>query len=267
MHRIPSRWLYILGALVMGLGPLLAVPATSAQSGQDLEGSPAQTFADAVATLGQTSYPSTFAGATLTADGTVQVYVTAKNDQQFAAAVAAADSAAIPYQLVSMGLSYGALSLITTDIASDAAILRADGVVLTSWGPDPESGRVDVGVAPPSPAQVSALTGALAAAGIAASPSSTTATYTTNVGALLGHLTGGAAVTVTVDDSPIPVAAGRYGDTSPFWGGDRVYQSDNPVASSMCTSGFGVIGNATGHMFTTTAGHCLTGQYYTTPTD
>jgi hypothetical protein len=195
------------------------------------------------------------------------VYVTAQNDQQFTAAVAADDSASIPYTLVPVGLSYGALSSITTEIASDAPSLNADGVALMSWGPDPPTGRVDVGVAPPSPSQVSELTSALVAAGISTSPSLTSSTYPTGVSALLQRLLGSDAVTVTVDDGPMPLVAGRYGDTSPFWGGDRVYQPNNPVGAFTCTTAFGMIGNASGHTFTTTAGHCLTGQFYTTPSN
>lgn len=53
----------------------------------------------------------------------------------------------------------------------------------------------------------------------------------------------------------------RAGDTPPFWGGDTIYL---PAQDTLCTSGFGVIGNASGHEFALTAAHCLAGSWYTT---
>jgi hypothetical protein len=87
------------------------------------------------------------------------------------------------------------------------------------------------------------------------------ATYGSSVAALIAQIAGTTAISVSVVAGPIPQVFLRTGDTSPFWGGDTIF---NPGQDTECTSGFGVIGNASGHEFALTAGHCLSGSYYTT---
>ncbi len=134
------------------------------------------------------------------------------------------------YQIVSVAHSWTDLDNRTMKLATDENNLQAQGVNIVQWGPDASSNTVLVKLA----------------------------NYTSAAADSLRDAYGGPGwITVQPWTGPSHIdlySTNRYYDARPFAGGDRIF--DTPPIGTKCTSGFTLIGNNTGNLYTTEAAHC-----------
>ena len=210
-------------------------------------------FADQVQTLGQNSYPNSFAGAELNAQGQVIVYAVASDDTALLSDIAALNQDRYPVVISPTSLSYNQLDTLNNEITANVPQLATDGVQIESSAPDPASGTVTVTLMQPGIQATSALAQTI---GTPVSSSNYIASATT---LLTERFTD-----VSIDPvygSPA-FAAGRTNDTSPFSGGDQIYGGQY---NAKCTSGFPVIDNGNGNIYMLGSGHCGNGKWYANP--
>jgi hypothetical protein len=143
------------------------------------------------------------------------------------------------YTLKEVTHSFADLEALTMRLASAQASLNNSGIAIVSWGPDPASNTVLVGLS----------------------------NYTASAADVLKSIYGAALLTVEASSGSLPTpAANRYYDTPYFYNGDRVWFDNNPTGTH-CTEGFAFTGNRSGNTFNTTAGHCGGVDVYTNYTD
>lgn len=114
-------------------------------------------FASEVQTLGVKQYPATFAGATLEPSGVTVVYAVAASDTGLVSAVQALNTQGYPVQVVAVSRSYSQLMAISDKLFRAYSHLRAMGIKLSGFGPDPASGTVTVTLQKPTASDMSAL--------------------------------------------------------------------------------------------------------------
>ena len=145
-------------------------------------------------------------------------------------AVATASSVAVTYTDVSN--SFAPLENITTSIAQHQADLKARGLILQSWGPNPSHDIVLVTLQPGS-------------------------VSTSDAQSILDGIYGSGVTTVSSVTAPPFTAAGRENDVAPFTGGDAIHVVGSQ--NLYCTSSWSMQGRASGAPFILVAGHCGNG--------
>jgi hypothetical protein len=194
-------------------------------------------------TLGEQQYADAFAGAELLADGRVLIHTIPGRDAAFRAALqrvlsAVSQSPGGPsYAYVPAANSWSELDALTQQIAADATNWQARGINLAEFGPDPASNRVLIQLTQYTPLAAQQLTD--------------------NYGSSL------IAISTTSDQATLLPATDRYTDISPYYAGDAVWGSGQPIPN--CTDNFAV-SDSSGHFYQLIAGHCtdFVGQYYYT---
>ena len=107
-------------------------------------------------TLGESSYPTQFAGAAVVGGDELDVYAVA-NDARLLQAVAASDTQGFPYTVITVPDGSQALSDLTSRIAGQGSALKAAGVDLGFFGPDPAGDSVKVTLETPTASDLSAF--------------------------------------------------------------------------------------------------------------
>lgn len=230
-----------------------ATSRASVSSTTPIETSQLNQFADQVQTLGQTSYPDSFAGAELTSSGQVLVYAVPSSDASLLAAIKSMNSDDFTVTVVPVGESWSELSGYTENLVNMADTLAADGLHIYMVVPNPATSAVDITLSQPTPGDLNALA---AASGLSVTSdnflSLADSFMTSTLGyTVVAHAMSGAASWTA--------ASGRYSDTSPFSGGDEIFGG---TYGAQCTSGFATFGS-TGDFYMLGAGHCGGGTWYT----
>jgi hypothetical protein len=216
-------------------------------------------FAAQVESLGETSYSSTFGGAMLTASGTVDVYSNSQTDSQLRAAIASLDTSGIPVQYIQATRSYSQLDSLSSTVGGAASSLAGDGIEVVAVASDPSTDTAQATVVAPSSSDMAKL-GAVPSVR-AQFGTITSAKYSQAATLLLSEDYGpGVSVGSAYASAPQATAAGALNDKSPWTGGDYISGD-----YGQCTGGFMVKGNASGHIFMLTAGHCGTSKYINGP--
>lgn len=232
-----------------GSGPApTAIPAKDTVPGVDV-------FSSKVQSLGQFDYPDSFAGAVLTPAGVTDVYAVKAYDAALISAIEAINKTGYPINIIRVHRSYNQLNAINDALLKSNAHLQKIGIQLGVSSPDATSDSVVVSIREPGTAQIAALASATGAR-------VTSSSYNGEVASVLTQMFG-TGVTLQPNYASPVIAAGRTNDTSPFYGGDRIFRVSPSVD---CTTGFNLIGNAHGTIFVYTAGHCGTGTWSTSAT-
>lgn len=245
---VASLWLPV---AVVSAGPAAAVPDPA---GPAAASKPAQRSSPAVApalaaaqrrtlarwqviqkiqdTVGR--HPGAYAGLSAHGDRRITIHL-AKGQQAPAGEIGAARRAAaavgIAVSVDRQNNSFAALTALANSIPK-ARPFAALGRNLSTWGVDPATNSVEVGVVHLTP----------------------------RIAATMRALYGGK-VTLVQRPRATPVL-GRFADTAPYWGGDRIR---DPADTAECSSGF-TMTNLYGVRFVITAGHCYpSGETVDTP--
>jgi hypothetical protein len=276
-HRLrrPSAVMSVFAAVIVATlsiasSPAVANPATAPATprvSQTAASAAVQLFASKVETLGAEHYGGSFAGAALTPSGVTEVYALPASDAGLVRAIKAINTHGYRVTFVATRRSYNQLNALTLRLIAANNSLKALGVTPTQGDPDPASGSIQVSVEAPTKAALAKLSAdsdvrARIGAPIAA------ANYKSAVSALLSEKLGPgytveskysqAATTGSSKSARRPVTpADRFTDSAPFFGGDQIV---GDLSGILCTGGFFVTGNRSGHDFLLTAGHC--GQTY-----
>lgn len=221
------------------------------------EGSALESFASEVDTIGESTFADTFGGAFISGCDEVEVWVVqgASDSGAFLDAVAA-DATGSSYATLAAEFSWESLAALTKELASvGSGSWQQEGLSVQRFGPDATGNRVLVSLAAPSAADLASISSEAVSLGITTAPV-TSSSYTSVAGQVLSVLYGPAVSVATSYVSPAAVLSiNRYTDVSPFWGGDQIERGGG---ASICTGGFAVVGNSSGHDFMLTAGHCGT---------
>ena len=227
-------------AISAATGASAGTPAGQAPSkplSRHLAGPPAASLASTVETLGTKRFQSAYGGQELSPSGSLTVYVVAAHGAGFLSAMRdeAARSAAAAYEVAYVPHSWAQLDALTMRIARQEPGWRARGIRLAQWGPDAASSKVTI--------TLRSYTGA--------AERELLATY--------------GAGWVSVSHEPLNeqavLLANKYYDSAPFYGGDRIFNSDETLK---CTDGFTMRGNNNpSNHWATTAGHCGSRTWYT----
>lgn len=232
---------------------------------KDPEGSALNLFADRVQTLGMSRYPRIFAGAVLRA-GTVDIYTVRQHEQVFLRAVARMDTGGLPYTVKLVAHSWAEQLTLRNWIASRSSKLRREGIVLVSWGPDPELNAVQVTFRKPGARQLADLQKTVARLhaqqgtrrpfNVPMASQVTRRTYQqVATAALNAQIPAGVRVVFDPAYSSPAAAADGSADNSPFFGGDEIlYHQAN---LDVCTGGFAVNSASSPSIhYMLTAAHC-----------
>lgn len=143
-------------------GATAASPATarSGTAGPGRLSAAVELFSSEVATLGQKQYPDTYAGGTLEPSGVTVVYAVAASDAGLVRAVQAMNTHGYPVRFVAVKHSLRQLLAISNKLFRAYSHLRAEGINLSGFGPDPKSGTVAVTLIKPTASDMSALASA-----------------------------------------------------------------------------------------------------------
>lgn len=167
------------------------------------------------------SYPNSWGGAIIDSKSNSVTEYIVKADlptiQTAVASYAQSIGNASTVSFVPVTHNFAFLDSLTQAISNDDTALAKEGVDLREWGPDMASNRVYVKVADYSSASAQVLEDAYGAGNVLVQPG---------------------------DDAPY-AAAGRFDDSSPWYGDDRI---SNPNSGEYCTSGFLTTGNASGKL-------------------
>ncbi len=255
------------GASVM-LGTIIGAPASTSAAVRTTarvaavclpEGAQAESFAGSINSLGEDSYPDTFAGSFFTGcpgQLTVAVVPTALDAGAFLNAVTSADAGGVLYTVVDVPNSWATLTASTNVLSSVSwTNLEATGLNIRGFGPDPNNDTVAVTLESPTAENLAAIDSEASALGISHSPA-TASTYPGVATEVLTELYGGDFSVAGSYGLPLTLDINRFTDVSPFFGGDQIYTSSN--GGVLCTGGFPVVGNSSGKDFMVTAGHCGT---------
>jgi hypothetical protein len=125
------------------------------------------------------------------------------------------------------------LKSVSSDLTKASKRLRAEGIKIVEWGPDPVSNRVVV----------------------------TLQNYSSAAARELISRYGDSWVRVrqTHQEVQFMAASGRFADGLPFYGGDGIWfgHAAPPSYKFRCSTGLSFIGNKSGKTFSLTAGHCI----------
>lgn len=247
-------------ALAAGLGGVSAASATPTLT-TSVTSVKLQAFAANVENLGETHFPGTFAGATVTSAGIVKVYATNPSDAALTSAIAKLNGGNYPVSYIAAKFSYSKLDALNSALASAQPQLQKDGVELAVSAPDAAAGTVDVTLLQPASADLARLN----SSGVK-SPmlgQLTTANYATAASGVISSIAGSGyavqpslqakAATAAAPSTVMQPAVGRNAGVAPFAGGD--YITSNGLVP-YCTGGFSVVGNNSGNPFMLSAGHC-----------
>ncbi len=242
----------ILGSTALALAAatvLAALPAAAAPAGhqhqaahRDRAGAAAVPFSSVVNTMGHTrGLINSYAGQFRTRSGRLIVYVARSNPALFTGELArlarAPHSRAGAYTVVTVRHSYAQLMSVTDSLLSAFEPLRAQGIRMAQWGPDPRSNKVQITLEAYSKRAVRVLTRRFGAGWI-------TVRHTTE------RWSWGNA------SRAVRPQATRFTDTLPFFAGDIQWFGTAPP-SKACTSGFAFSGKATGTIYSLASGHCV----------
>jgi hypothetical protein len=187
----------------------------------------------------------TFAGVQIVPSG-VQFSFVGKPSAAFTAKLATLPES-LPRKLRKVTNSLASLNRVVKALDNDVKSLKADGVAMSSWGPDLESNNVKVALAGnvPDPTSKSSQAPVLAKASHLAQASKLTKAYGNKI---------------KVSDKPgkVELTQDRFTDFSPFTGGSAI---DRPGPLGGCTSWFNTISNASTNHYAFTAGHCGAGTF------
>ncbi len=234
------RALVILGILAVAVSLTAALP----NSGQGhprptvkavprIEGKlPPPLFEDRVNTVASTKYPSAFAGEEVTRSGHLIIYVVQPKAKAFLAflrrTTAAPHSGTASYTLVPVKHSWAQLNTLTARIDAQFKQLKAIGIRLSQWGPDPASNKVKI----------------------------TLGSYSRRAARELVKRFGPQWVSVNkTSGGAWEFTSSRYEDTPPFFGGDAIWFAGQSHPS--CQAGLSWTLNTTGATFTFVADHCV----------
>lgn len=143
-------------ALAAGFGGVSAASATPTLT-TSVTSVKLQAFAANVENLGETHFPGTFAGATVTSAGTVKVYATNPGDAALTSAIAKLNGGSYPVSYIAAKFSYSKLDALNSALASAQPQLQKDGVELAVSAPDAAAGTVDVTLLQPASADLARL--------------------------------------------------------------------------------------------------------------
>ncbi len=244
--------------------PVAASTIPAQSNSCNTEGSPLDEFGATVNQLGEAAYSGSFAGTMISGCNLSIFIVENSNTAAFLQAVSSADSSEVPYTTTQVTTSWAAMAGLTSTLASAYSTITAEGVSLRGWGPNPATDSVLVTLSAPTSTQIAQLASTLRSA--VAPPGITTAVSGANYQQLAGQvleasygpglsIAGAYGAPLTFMDS---TCNDRYNDCSPFLGGDQISHPVGGGVYTECTGGFGVSGNASGHDFMLTAGHCGT---------
>ena len=226
--------------------------------GSDPEFSPLQGLASSIDELGTSTYPLVYAGVDLSV-GELDVYVVAGDDQAFLDAVAAIDTAGLPYTVKYSIRSYATQAATSQWLADNQELLQGEGVNPGWWGEYSPSDAIRIALQTPTSDQLSELQAA-ANQLLSPPPTVTTATYLTVAAAVMNTQVPSPGLIVVYPNllGPGEPATG-YNDTKPFFGADQIkYKLTN---DETCTSNFSFNGmNNPGNHWAFTAAHCSTDQ-------
>jgi hypothetical protein len=215
-----------------------------------------QLFASEVETLGAYHFADSFAGSVLTPAGVTEVYALPASDGSLIRAIDAINPSGYPVQVLAASRSYSQLNALSAKLIAVASSLKARGVTLTRSAPNPSTGSIQVSLAAPTAPAIAALSAAPAVRERTDEPM-TASNYIAGVSTLLASELG-PGFTVESQYTGIAIAADRYNDSAPFYGGDSIIGLNHRIS---CTGGFFVKGNRSGHSFLLTAGHCSTDDW------
>lgn len=234
--------LILAGACAAGTTTSAAADASAgvlrkhAVSAQNAHSADRGTAASKITTLGQQRFPEVFAGVTLRSPQVITIYLRSghRSNEFIRRADDIARNTSIVVKYVRR--SFSQLNALTHRIARDWHALRAEGLNLQSWGPDPSSGTVLVSLSTPTSQDLAAVR---REAHLSVEQRSTYPRAAT----LSLHKRYGDAVQVATVSSPPLRSAGRFHDSPPYFGADRIWVSE---FGASCTSGFAVRGSAGG---------------------
>jgi hypothetical protein len=238
-----------------------AIRAAAATS--DPEYSPLQPLAGSISELGESSYASTYAGVQISG-GALDIYVVPGDDSAFLSAVAALDTANLPFTVVDVSQSYATQAATSQWLADNDSALQSQGINPGWWGSDPADNAIRVALQSPTSAQLTqlqttaarVLPAAAAAQVLPAGTAITLGNYLPVAAAVLNAQVpspGGIVVYPTL------LGAGQqasgYNDTTPFYGADQIKYTLSNTAT--CTSNFSFNGAANpNNHWVFTAAHC-----------
>jgi hypothetical protein len=227
---------------------------------------PPATLQDTVQSLGATTYQDAYAGMSVSSPtpetavpSHITIYVVARHAAPFLDAVrgtvarSARTSAGAPtsYSIVDVAHTWSQLNALTLTIARQHQTWQDRGIKLGMWGMgNPASNKVTINLESYTPAAARALYAAYGAAWISVSTKPWDTTM--YAGQSPRHL----------DASPqASPNQGKFQDSSPFFGGDFIFNNNTNAA---CTDGFVMLGaiHPANHWLMT-AGHCGNQQWFT----
>jgi hypothetical protein len=244
-----TRSRLLLASLCLLASVALALPAAAGTSGRTPPGQaqpkkipallsqrPPIPFETRVEALGTTTFQNSYGGQEKSASAALVIYVVAAHSASFLSAVRvqAARSGRAEYEVAYVPHSWAQLNALTIRIARDGPRWRARGVDLAEWGPDAASNKVVIELR----------------------------SYNAAAGRKL--LAAYGAGMVSVSHKSLKQRAfllDRYYDSAPFYGGDRIFNSNDTLE---CTDAFTMLGNNNpSNHWAITAGHCGNRTWYT----
>jgi hypothetical protein len=225
--------LVALPAAAIGTQPITAV-RSSATPGTDPEFSPLEPFGGKIDDLGQSQYPSVYAGDQLSS-GELDVYIVqSPQDGTFLNAITAINKENLPYRITYVKHSYADLAQTSQWIKTNRSKLVSQGITPEFWGPDAASNTMQVSLLQPTSTQLSAL-------GAESKYAVTSSNYSAAVQTLMEREVPSAGpVTISPRFLAVPISAEDWNnDSTPFVGADRIITPNPDGTSSMeCTSNF-----------------------------
>lgn len=243
MVRRPVRLVRMCAALALAFtslgGPTTAQAAAGAVN--------VELFGSLVSQLGSTSFADVFAGIELKSSGGYTIFVHG-NDAVFAARVAALGGAVGSYTFQAVPGSLSAMRATTSVLEQKEPLLKTEGIILNSWGPDPSQGLVRIQLTAPTQADFTSLDTLLGQA-----PGTTDGSnYIAAAQRFLAERFG-PNLYVESSYAALNQLTDRRSDTPPFSGGDNIQGIYTGVG---CTGGFPVVWGGSSPQYMLSAGHC-----------
>lgn len=197
------------------------------------------TTADEISSIGA-RYGSSYGGVDV-ASGRINLYIVgrsaaAASSSRLAHAVSQRVGEA-PISIHAVRHSWAQLNNVTSALAAEYKQLRANGIGISMWAPDPTTNTVTVRLRNPSAAVIKQLH------------------------AMYPNM-------LTISLAPVRSRAdrraSRFGDSPPWYEGDPLWESKTSTSESpFCTASFFFKGRSSGNVFGITAGHCGNYTWYT----
>jgi hypothetical protein len=210
------------GAALGSHGPAHRLQSASS----DPELSPLQELASSIDDLGTSTYPSTYAGVQIS-NGELDVYLVPGDDKALLAAIAATDSAGLPYTIKYDTRSYATQAATSQWLADNRDLLRSEGLNPGWWGAYPAADAVRVALQTPTSANLAELQ-SIADQILQTAPTVTPDNYLTVASAVINAQVPSPDLIVVY---PTLLGQGQpadaYNDVSPFYGGDQIMYTLN----------------------------------------